>query len=580
MFVRLLIRMHVRQEQRVEIPTLLVADPNGLAKRTFFCFLYTDQQILLLYQPKCCILRCHIARRANFFCVVLRKKKKMANAGTNQWYSQAAGGVVRVESYTTPFDWSRPDISSKQKPGVGTGFFVPLNKELTATGWMAILTCSHVLMGSLRDQISIVFPKVGRQRWQTAFVHALCPTYDLGIVAFKIPAGNSEITNAIQPLPLLKNQTTSLVGEQVSAFGYPLGQPSLKYTSGEYSGLENGFIQHNADINPGNSGGPLILARTGQVIGVNALAMLFTSGVHYAVPIQLYSRLAHQLLSSAEPKVVVPPSLGFCYHAATEAMLSKNKVNLAGGAEPGGVYVYHLFQNSPLRKAGLKRGDIITRVKLPGREWQPLDRFGDLKTDWNGEQRVPIQHVLARMDVNDAVGLEFSQNGVTKQVETKQIPLTPGSLRMMAPPFGKKPDYLLFGGLCVMSLRANHAGLFPQLFAAMNTRCMEVEVLVVSAVMPGYTQAIPLKAGDFIEIVNGQGAEGKALDPDFEGERVNTVQKYRDALMMHQNGYITIASTKGHVYVLSTKQALERERALAQVYQTDAQIMAWLEKVA
>ena len=499
-------------------------------------------------------------------------------ASANQWYSQAAGGVVRVESYTTPFDWSRPDISSKQQPGVGTGFFVPLNKQKTAEGWRAILTCSHVLMGSLRNQISIVFPKVGRQRWQTAYVHALCPTYDLGVVAFKIPAENTEIANAIRPLPLIKNQTTSLVGEQVSAFGYPLGQPSLKYTSGEYSGLENGFIQHNADINPGNSGGPLVLARTGEVVGVNALTMLYTSGVHYAVPIQLYSRLAHQLLSNVEPNIVVPPSLGFCYHAATEAMLSKNKVQLAGGADPGGVYVYHLFKNSPLRKAGVQRGDIITRVRLPGKEWQALDRFGDLKTDWNGEQRVPIQHVLARVGVNDSVGLEIcSQKGETKQVNTVQIPLTPGSLCTMAPPFGEKPDYLLFGGLCVMSLRANHAELFPELFAAMSTRCREIEVLVVSAVMTGYTQAIPLRPGDIIETVNGIVGQGKALDPEFDGERVNTVAKYRAALMKSEDKYITITSTKGHVYILSTKQALEREKALVEVYKTDAEILAWLE---
>ena len=498
-------------------------------------------------------------------------------ATANQWYSQAAGGVVRVESYSTPFDWSRPDISSKQKPGVGTGFFVPLNNKKTAAGWRAILTCSHVLMGSLRNQISIVFPKVGRQRWSTAYVHALCPTYDLGVVAFKIPAENTEIANAIRPLPLVKNQTTSLVGEQVSAFGYPLGQPSLKYTSGEYSGLEDGFIQHNADINPGNSGGPLVLARTGEVIGVNALTMLYTSGVHYAVPIQLYSRLAHQLLSSAEPKIVVPPSLGFCYHAATEAMLTKNKVQLAGGADPGGVFVYHLFKDSPLRKAGVERGDIITRVQLPGKEWQALDRFGDLITDWNGEQRVPIQHVLARVGVNDNVGLEISHGGETKQVNTVQIPLTPGSLRMMAPPFGEKPDYVLFGGLCVMGLRANHAELFPELFAAMSTRCREIEVLVVSAVMTGYTQAIPLRPGDIIEMVNGVGTEGKALDIEFDGDRVDTVAKYRAALMKPQGSYITITSTKGHVYVLSTSQALEREKALVEVYKTDADVMAWLE---
>ena len=503
----------------------------------------------------------------------------------NQWYSRAAGGVVRVESYSTPLDWSRPDIASKQKPGVGTGFFVPLDERATSGGWVAILTCSHVLTGSLRDQISIVFPKVGRQRWQTAFVHKLCPRYDLGIIAFKVPTDNQEIKSAIQPLPLLRAQTTSLVGEQVSAFGYPLGQPSLKYTSGEYSGFAaNGFIQTNCDINPGNSGGPLMLARTGEVIGVNAMTMggMFVSGVHYAVPIQLYSRMAKQLLSNAEPRVVVPHSLGFCYHAATEAMLRKNSVELSqsisGGAQPGGVYVYHLFQESPLRKAGMVPGSIITRIKLPNKEWQALDRFGDLKTEWNGEQRVSIQHVLARVDLGEPVQIEFSHSGTTKQITTTQAPLEPGSLCTMAPPFGDKPEYVLFGGLCVMALRANHAELFPELFEAMSTRSREVEVLVVSAVMPGYTQAIPFRTGNLIETVNGHGTARKALDPSFQGERVNTADKYRKALMDTTDGYITITCTNGHVYVLSTKEALERERALAQVYTTDAEIMAWLQR--
>jgi len=442
-----------------------------------------------------------------------------------------------------------------------------------------------VLTGSLRDQISIVFPKVGRQRWQTAFVHKLCPRYDLGIIAFKVPTNNQEIRSAIQPLPLLRAQTTSLVGEQVSAFGYPLGQPSLKYTSGEYSGFAaNGFIQTNCDINPGNSGGPLVLARTGEVIGVNAMTMggMFVSGIHYAVPIQLYSRMAKQLLSSAEPRIVVPHSLGFCYHAATEAMLQKNSVELSqsisGGAQPGGVYVYHLFQQSPLRKAGLMPGSIITRIKLPNNEWQALDRFGDLKTEWNGEQRVSIQHVLARVDLGEPVQIEFSYNRKTEQITTTQAPVEPGSLCMMAPPFGNKPDYVLFGGLCVMALRANHLQLFPRLFEAMSTRSREVDVLVVSAVMPGYTQAIPFRAGDLIETVNGHGTARKALDPSFKGERVDTADKYRNALMGSNDGYITMTCTNGHVYILSTKEALERESALAQVYTTDAEIMKWLQR--
>ena len=41
-------------------------------------------------------------------------------------------------------------------------------------------------------------------------------------------------------------------------------------------------------------------------------------------------------------------------------------------------------------------------------------------------------------------------------------------LTHMMPPFGPKPQFLLFGGMCVMPLRANHAEVFPEMFAALG----------------------------------------------------------------------------------------------------------------
>ena len=497
-----------------------------------------------------------------------------------QWYDQTSSGVVRVEAYQTPLDWRRPDIVTPQKAGVGTGFFVPLRE---GGEWVAILTCAHVLDGCLKDQISIVFPKVGMERWQTAFVHCLVPEYDLGIIVMKLPQNNIEVRNAIRPLPLMRNQNGNLVGQKVSAYGYPLGKPKLKYTQGQYSGFaDNGFIQTNADISPGNSGGPLILESTGEVIGVNAMTMggMFVSGVHFAVPIQLYHRMAKQMLSNMEPRVRTPPSLGFCYHIATEALLRKNNVvlsseSLSAGARPGGVYVYHLMQDSPLRKAGMKEGAIITRINISG-EWLVVDRFGEVQTIWNGEQRVPMKNVLPRVATDTDIRVEFTQNSQRMEVQVRQQPMAPGSLRTMSPPFEEKPDYCLFGGLCVMPLRANHSAVFALMFRSMGVKQREANVLVVSAVMPGYTQGIPLKEGDIIEIVNGKGTKGKTFDASFQGERIDTVAKYREAIKSTTDGYITIRNTKGYEYTLSKSEALERERALSKVYTCDADIMRWL----
>ena len=505
-------------------------------------------------------------------------------ASGKQWLDRYQSGCVRIEAYSTPFNWSRPDIPPVQQAGVGTGFFVPLGSN-SPPGWKAILTCSHVLGGALKDQIKIIFPKVGRKSY-TAFVHACCPEYDLAIIAFKLPTKESQFAQdveaAIQVMPLQNKQTESWAGRSVSAFGYPLGSEDLKFSSGEYSGFaSNGYIQTTADINPGNSGGPLVDNITGSVVGVNALTMggLFVSGVHFAVPIQLYVRMAKQLLSGLEP-VVVPPSLGFDYHAATEAALAKENVQLStsaltGGAKPGGVYVYHLAQKSPLRGIGLKPGCIITEVKLPNQPWEPLDRFGEMKTTWNGSQRVSVEHVIARVGVDDAIGIRASCEGKQIDASVKQMDISRGSLTHMMPPFGPKPQFLLFGGLCVMPLRANHAEVFPEMFAALGPTQRELELLVVTTVFPGYAQAIPFSKGDIIESVNGFGK--KAMDPKNTTDRVDTVEKYREHLMRPQNGFISITNTRGFLYVLSVQEAKQREQDMTQVYTTDKTVMEWLQ---
>ena len=90
-------------------------------------------------------------------------------------------------------------------------------------------------------------------------MHALCQS-TIGIVAMKIP-DNESVRQAIgNPMPLLKNQTESLLGEAVVTIGYPLGDNALKLTSESTLDLRQ-MILHTkrADINPGNSGGPLVL---------------------------------------------------------------------------------------------------------------------------------------------------------------------------------------------------------------------------------------------------------------------------------------------------------------------------------
>ncbi|MGA9839833.1 MAG: trypsin-like peptidase domain-containing protein [Thermoplasmata archaeon] len=154
------------------------------------------------------------------------------------------------------------------------------------------------------------------------------------------------------------------VGQVVLAIGNALGLPGGPTVStGVVSALGRplpgsdfvfeGLIQTDAAINPGNSGGPLV-DLSGSVVGVNTAMVPFAQGVGFAIPIHAVARIADELRSKGR---VVRPWMG-----VTVAEL-RPEVALRYGLEVrSGLLVGEVVARSPAHKAGLKPGDVITRV--------------------------------------------------------------------------------------------------------------------------------------------------------------------------------------------------------------------------
>ena len=68
----------------------------------------------------------------------------------------------------------------------------------------------------------------------------------------------------------------------------------------------NEFIQTDAAINEGNSGGPLVNL-DGEVIGINSMKIKNSSGISFAIPIDIAYQVIKQLKVN---KKVIRPYLG------------------------------------------------------------------------------------------------------------------------------------------------------------------------------------------------------------------------------------------------------------------------------
>jgi putative serine protease PepD len=182
------------------------------------------------------------------------------------------------------------------------------------------------------------------------------PSDDLAVVRAQ------GITNAT---PATLGSSSSLhVADTVLAIGSPLGlegSVSAGIVSALHRILDEGSggariadaIQTDAAINPGNSGGALLDA-SGKVVGINtAIATLGGSsdgssqsgsiGVGFAIPIDLAKQVVADILAGKTPS-----------HAQLGVQVSD--------AQGGGALLASVTSGSAADKAGLKAGDVITRL--------------------------------------------------------------------------------------------------------------------------------------------------------------------------------------------------------------------------
>ncbi|RNA60714.1 PDZ domain-containing protein [Chryseobacterium nematophagum] len=181
-------------------------------------------------------------------------------------------------------------------------------------------------------------------------------------------------------LPYLNfaNSDNIEVGQWVLAVGNPLGLNST-VTAGIVSAKGRGigilssqgkaanpiesFIQTDAAINPGNSGGALVNTN-GDLIGINS-AIQSTTGYYQGYGFAVPSNLARKIIEDIKKFGMVQrgflgvQSLDLSDEMQVSAYNKQNKTNLKSGS---GVYITKFGDNSGAEDAGLKMGDIITKV--------------------------------------------------------------------------------------------------------------------------------------------------------------------------------------------------------------------------
>jgi serine protease Do len=448
--------------------------------------------------------------------------------------------VVQIFAQIAEVDLLQPYKTPSQYGVRGSGFFINERGD--------IITNAHVVDQACALWIQV--PSLGKYFIDVDLI-GICPERDLALL--RVSEQGIAFLRAqlgfIPHLPLGDSDTVYRADE-VLALGYPLGQESLKSTTGVISGREKNFIQMSAPINQGSSGGPLLNVR-GEVIGINTAGVTEAQNIGYIIPVNDLRVILPDLYKT---KLLRKPYMGVMLMHATESL-----VTYLGNPLPGGAYVVEVVPDSPLHKAGLQQGDMIYTIN-----GYPVDMYGEMKVPW-AEDKISISNYVSRLAIGERVELVLYRSGERHALTVifDYSELLP--IRRVYPGY-EELAYDVFGGMVVMELTVNHIkhliSQAPGLARYADVKQQTEPQLVITHIFPNSQlfKSRTLQVGMTIHEINGIA--------------VGTIASFKQALQANVGAnYLIIKacdtvtkSSDNVLVVLPMAKLLEEERVLSQAF--------------
>lgn len=251
----------------------------------------------------------------------------------------------------------------------GSGIIVGKSKDE-----LLIATNNHVVENA--DDLTVCFTvdmddeEDDDKKLVEAQIKGTDASMDLAVVAVDLEDIDEEVAEKIGIVQLGSSSDVE-VGEWVVAIGNALGY-GQSVTTGIVSALDrevtvetddgtvtNNMIQTDAAINFGNSGGAL-LDLEGRLIGINSAkaAVSGVEGMGYAIPIDTAKPIIEELMNQTTRSKVDADKAGALGVTVTDiSSEAKQLYNV-----PAGALVYTVTDDGGADAAGIKEGDIITKL--------------------------------------------------------------------------------------------------------------------------------------------------------------------------------------------------------------------------
>ncbi len=305
-------------------------------------------------------------------------------------YSSAVNSIYTINTAWKQYYSSILGTYYRNATSSGTGFAV------TDTGY--IITNNHVV-----EKAETITVTDYNGNTYTAKKVGSEPENDVAVI---------KIDTDTVPAPLGLSSSLN-VGDDILIIGNALGELSYTYTDGIVSHLsravtlESGatinMFQTNAAINNGNSGGP-VYNMDGEVVGIASAkyASEKIEGLGFCIPIDDVRDMVADLIIFGY--ITGKPLLGITAQTVNSTMAARYSL-------PAGCYIVALDTDSVSYKAGLRNGDVITKIGS-----KSISSCEDLKS------------LLETKSAGDKINITYYRNK-----ETSTVSLTLGEMKPSSP---------------------------------------------------------------------------------------------------------------------------------------------------
>ena len=248
-------------------------------------------------------------------------------------------------------------------------------------------------------------------------------------------------------------------------------------------------------------------------------------------------------------KISFKPIIGGKYLNTNQEMLDYYNM------KEDGILIKSVFKDGPLDKAGVKKGDIISKF-----DKYKIDKYGEIDVDWFSE-KMSFKEIFNGYKIGDKIKIIIYRDGKKMEKDLKIESVEFYKIRSVFPQY-EKIDYFIMGGIIFVDLRLQHLDYLTndELYKYYEDKNQLENVVIIIKILKGsYVNNLDIiQTGLILNKIN-----------NIKIDNCTTLKKHFQKIKNNNDTFINLDFENGEKLILKTKKIIQDDLFLSKEFNYD-----------